>query len=97
MNLARLCAQYIAAGLDPARFWEVTPRLYSVEIEGAGIRLEREREMVWWGAMLPHLKKAPDLKTFVGHRDVARTRAERVRQFHAAWDRVDRALARASR
>ena len=63
-------------------------------MEGAALRLEREREMVWWGAMLPHLKKTPDLKTFVGRVDVARTRAERVRQFHAAWDKIDRALGR---
>lgn len=68
-----------------------------IELEGAGQRLEREREMIWWGAMLPNLKKPVDLKTFVGHTDVAKTRADRVRQFHAAWDKIDQALARANR
>ncbi len=65
-------------------------------MEGAALRLEREREMIWWGAMLPHLKKSVDLKTFVGHREVAKTKAERVREFHRAWDMIDRALGRVS-
>lgn len=81
-------------GLDPARFWEITPRLFLVEMEGAALRIEREREMVWWGAMLPHLKKPISLKDFVGHSDFARSREDRVRQFHAAWDKIDRALGR---
>lgn len=61
------------------------------------MRLERERELVWWGAMLPHLKKPVPLDKFVGHREVAKSRAERVKAFHAAWDKVDRALGRISR
>ncbi|MFV0409087.1 MAG: hypothetical protein ACK5LJ_05130 [Paracoccus sp. (in: a-proteobacteria)] len=65
-------------------------------MDGAALRIERERELVWWGAMLPHLKKPVSLKDFVGHRDVAKSRSERVRDFHAAWDKVDRALGRGS-
>lgn len=81
-------------GLDPGRFWAITPRLYLLEMDGAALRIERERELVWWGAMLPHLQKPVMLRDFVGHRDVPKSRAERVRQFHDAWDRIDRALAR---
>lgn len=50
--------------------------------------------MVWFGAMLPHLKKPPSLKEFVGEVDIALSRAERVRKFHAEWDKVDRVLPR---
>lgn len=57
--------QYIAAGLDPARFWELTPRLYVVEMEGAADRGKVERAMIWYGAMLPHLKKPPSFDDFV--------------------------------
>lgn len=81
-------------GLDPARFWNLTPRLFLIEMEGAAMRLQREREMVWWGAMLPHMKKPVPLNKFVGHMEVAKSRADRVKAFHAAWDRIDKALAR---
>lgn len=83
--------------MDPARFWDLTPRLFSVEMEGAALRLDRQREMTWWGAMLPHLKKPIDLQTFVGRVDAARTKADRAKAFHAAWDKIDRALARSNR
>lgn len=63
-------------------------------MDGAALRIERERELVWWGAMLPHLKKPVSLKDFVGRREIAKSRAERVRDFHAAWDKIDRALGR---
>lgn len=63
-------------------------------MEGAALRMQRDREMVWWGAMLPYMKKPVALKDFVGHVDIARSRAERAKQFHAAWDRIDRALSR---
>lgn len=86
--------QYIGAGLNPARFWEITPRLFSVEMEGAALRIQREREMVWWGAMLPHLKKPVPLKDFIGKVDLPKSREERAKAFHDAWDRIDRALAR---
>lgn len=65
-------------------------------MEGAALRIEREREMVWWGAMLPHLKKPVELKKFVGHRDKPKTRAERIKAFHAAWDKIDRAWGQGS-
>ncbi|KEP68436.1 hypothetical protein DL1_11955 [Thioclava dalianensis] len=65
-----------------------------VEMEGAAKRLERERELVWWGAMLPHLEKPISLESFIGRQP---DRAERVRRFNAAWDKIDRALARGSK
>jgi len=75
--------------MDPARFWEITPRLLDVEIRGAKLRLRREKEMVWWTAMLPLLEKKPTLEKFLG--DPVRE-ADRVKQFHEAWDKIDRAL-----
>lgn len=82
---------YIASGLDPARFWNITPRMLAMELAGAKLRLRRERELVWWGAMLPHLKKPVTLDQFLGgHADDR----DRVRRFHDAWDKVDRALKR---
>ena len=86
-----LCEAYVAAGLDPSRFWDCTPRLIAIEMTGAAIRLQRERELTWWGAMLPYLEKRPTLEQFAGRPVDHRSRAA---QFHAAWDRVDRALAR---
>lgn len=60
-------------------------------MQGAARRMQRERELVWFGAMLPHFKQPIPLDKFVGGPvdDTAR-----VRDFHDAWDRVDRALAR---
>ena len=63
-------------------------------MEGAALRMEREREMVWFGAMLPHLKKPVPRDKFVGKAPLPMSRPERVRAFHAAWDKVDRALGR---
>lgn len=88
---------YIGAGLDPARFWAITPRLMMIEMEGAALRLRRERELVWWGAMLPHFKRPVSLDDFAGRADPVRTRADRVRQFNDAWDKIDAALARGAR
>lgn len=61
-------------------------------MDGAAKRLEREREMVWWGAMLPWLEKPVKLDAFVGRDKAPRTEAERVRAFNEAWDKIDRAL-----
>lgn len=36
---------YVAAGFDPSAFWALTPRLYSVHMEGALARIERDVEM----------------------------------------------------
>lgn len=77
--------------MDPARFWEITPRLLDIEFKGAAARLRRERELVWFGAMLPNLKEQISLEKFMGERPDDRDRA---RRFHEAWDKVDRALMR---
>lgn len=79
----------MAAGFAPDTFWRLTPRLYQIHMEGAAIRLRRERELVWWGAMLPHLKKQVTLDQFTGG---PADESSRIRQFHMAWDKVDRAL-----
>lgn len=68
-----------------------------IEMEGAALRLRRERELVWWGAMLPHLEKPVALDDFTGRGDLAARRADRVREFHHAWDKIDAALARGAR
>lgn len=60
-------------------------------MRGAAMRLRREREMTWWGAMLPHLHEIPSLDAFTGSPGDPAARAERV---NAAWDKIDRALAR---
>lgn len=62
-----------------------------MELRGAKLRLRRERELTWWGAMLPHLKKPLALDQFLGGPIDDR---DRVKRFHDAWDRVDRALMR---
>lgn len=36
-----------------------------LEMTGAGKRHERERALIWWGAMMPHMKKPPGFKEFV--------------------------------
>lgn len=60
-------------------------------MSGAAVRARNDRAMVWWGAMMPHLKKPPKFAEFVGD---APDRARDVRACVAAWDRVDRALSR---
>lgn len=82
---------YVSAGLPPARFWEITPRLLAVEMAGAQNRMIRERELVWFGAMLPRMKKPPPLEKFAGR---ITSSADRVRRFHDAWDKIDQALSR---
>ncbi|MFD2173977.1 hypothetical protein [Rhodobacter lacus] len=82
---------YTAAGFEPGAFWGLTPRLLTIHLEGAAKRLQRERELVWFSAMLPHLQKTIPLERFVG---LPEDRHDRVKRFHAAWDRIDRALAR---
>ena len=82
---------YVSAGLPPDRFWEITPRLLALEMAGAQKRLAREREMVWFGAMMPRFKNPPSLEKFVGR---VVSHAERIQRFHQAWDKTDRALAR---
>jgi hypothetical protein len=80
----------MAAGLDPARFWEITPRLYVAEMQGAAERARHERASVYWGAILPHMKKPPSFKEFVDGKSTPHD----VKSWSAAWDRIDKALAR---
>jgi hypothetical protein len=61
-----MCKEWIASGLDPARFWGITPRLYMIEMEGAVERARRARELVWFTAMLPYLKEKQTLAQFTG-------------------------------
>lgn len=75
--------------MDPARFWDITPRLMSLEVAGAQIRIKRDRELTWFAAMLPHLEKKPTLPQFLGEKP---DEATRIREFHEAWDKVDRGL-----
>jgi hypothetical protein len=56
---------------------------------GAVERDRRARAFVWWGAMMPLMKKPPLFHEFTG------TKANRKSDLAAciaAWDRVDRAL-----
>ena len=59
-------------------------------MEGALERARHERALVWWGAMLPHLKKPPQFREFVGGKTP--DRRQDLRACIAAWDRIDRAL-----
>jgi len=61
-----LLKNYIAAGFDPAAFWGLTPREYAIHLEGAELREQRARSLVWWTAMMPHMKKPPSFEKFVG-------------------------------
>lgn len=47
--------------------------------------------MIWWGAMLPYLKKPFPLDKFAG---TDQSPKERVQAFHSAWSKIDQALAR---
>jgi hypothetical protein len=47
-----MCAEYIAAGLPPDRFWILTPRLYLIEMSGAGERQRRQRALAWDAALI---------------------------------------------
>lgn len=84
-----MCADYVAAGLPPDRFWQITPRLFHTEMTGAIARRKEERVMTWFGAMLPHLKKPIPLDQFIG----GEKKATDITAWKAAWDKVDRALA----
>lgn len=88
--MGALLEAYIGAGLDPARFWDITPRLMQIEMRGAEMRMRRERALVWNGALLPYQKKAT-FEDFVG---IRRDRAAYVREFNDRWDRLDASLRR---
>lgn len=89
MDIAALYRSYIAVGFDPARFWAITPRLYVLEMDGAAEAIEMRRREIWFGAMLPHLKKPPSIEEFTGKQS-----RSHLADCLAAWDRVDAALAR---
>ena len=86
-----LLTHYIAAGFDPARFWDITPRLFSTEMDGAAKLSENRRAEIWMTAMLPHMAKPIPFQEFVtGKKD---ERSELLKCL-AQWDAVDRALMR---
>jgi hypothetical protein len=58
---------------------------------GAAERGKRQKALVWWGAMMPHLKEPPGFEAFTGYKP---DRAEQIRRWVEAWDKIDRALAR---
>ncbi|MCL4065344.1 hypothetical protein M3484_01975 [Pseudomonas sp. GX19020] len=64
------------------------------ELKGARARRRYEREMIWWGAMLPYLKKPFPLEKFAG---TDQSPKERAQAFHDAWGKIDRALERGRR
>jgi hypothetical protein len=60
-------------------------------MDAAAVKWQNERASIWWGAMLPNLKDAPDLETFAGIKPDKRKALARC---VAAWDKVDLALRR---
>ena len=69
---------WVAAGFDPARFWEITPR--EVDREMAGVVRNREREaderiaLAWYIVALDRTKKLPKLETLLPSRTRVRQR-----------------------
>jgi hypothetical protein len=58
-------------------------------MEGAVMRDQRDKSLVWWGAMMPHMKKPPQFRDFTG---IQPARGDDLAACIAAWDRIDRAL-----
>jgi hypothetical protein len=56
--------------LKPAEFWEITPYILNIAIDGFKTKSEREhsehRWLVWHGAALTRMKKMVDFHSFVG-------------------------------
>lgn len=52
------------------------------------------RADVWWGAMLPHMKKPPQLREFIGE---APQRQRNIVECIEAWEKVRQAQMRARR
>lgn len=61
------------------------------EMRGAQLRTQRERALVWAGALLPYQKAPPSFEEFVG---LPKDRSAYVREFEARWDKVDAVLRR---
>ena len=78
--------------MDPARFWDITPRLLALEFKGISIKQRQARELVWLGAAMSRTDRTlPTYGEFMG---IPVDRVERAAMVNAAWDRVDKALAR---
>lgn len=60
-------------------------------MRGAEKRAQRQRELVWWQAALPYLKKPMPLETFIG---APVDHLTRVQRFHERWEKLDQALIR---
>lgn len=60
---------YVAAGFDPAAFWELTPRLYLIHMMGSRDRMENEQSklawLAWHIAGLQRMKDLPDPQRFI--------------------------------
>lgn len=90
---------YIAVGFAPDGFWPLTPKLYQLHMNGAAERAKIDRVnrawLAWNTAFLPAAKKAPKFEDLAGIRPRRPANdPDRVRAFHSAWDRIDRALER---
>jgi hypothetical protein len=61
---------YVSAGLPTKRFWNLSPRLYLLEMRGASAKLDREhRDRAWLAyhtAYLPDAKRRPRLDELIG-------------------------------
>lgn len=79
-----MCEAYVASGLPPDRFWTLTLRLYATEMRGAAERTKHERALVWWGAMMPLMKKKPGFDEFVGIKKARPVRRDWEQEL-AAW------------
>ncbi len=87
---------YVSAGFDPAAFWELSPRLYLIQMQGARKRLEAEHEnrawLAWHVEALRRCEKMPDLQKFVaGKAAQPKTQSPEVLQamcnaLATAWD-----------
>ncbi|WP_226628425.1 hypothetical protein [Alloyangia pacifica] len=71
---------YVAAGLDPAAFWSLTPRLFLYQMRGARRRMEGEEELFvrqsWLTAKLSRAEKIPGLKKLLRRRSASTSREE---------------------
>lgn len=60
---------YVAFGLDPEGFWQITPRELVVRLEGARRRLLSEQDgrawLAWHVAALSRQSKLPDLASLL--------------------------------
>lgn len=59
----------MSLGLDPDRFWRITPRLILVELDAAQLRQRRNEDMMltaaWVSAGLQRASKMPKLKALL--------------------------------